>query len=58
MDPKLFDKFVIETGKRITALRSEAAKYRNQRNAARADLDKAMQRIRKLHAELEEARRK
>jgi predicted nucleic acid-binding Zn-ribbon protein len=38
MDKKLFDQFVIETSKRISELRSEAAKYRHQRNEARTEL--------------------
>jgi hypothetical protein len=38
MDPELFDKFVTETGKRITSLRSEAARHRLLRNEARDEL--------------------
>ena len=34
-----FDELFIQTGKRIAELRAEAAKYRHQRNEARAELE-------------------
>jgi hypothetical protein len=33
-----FDELFIQTGRRIAELRAEAAKYRHQRNEARAEL--------------------
>ena len=41
-----FDELFVQTGKRITELRAEAAQYRHQRNQARA-------RVAELEAEVE-----
>jgi uncharacterized coiled-coil DUF342 family protein len=37
LDRETFDRFMIETGKRIADLRAESAKHRTQRNEARAE---------------------
>lgn len=47
-----FDRFVIETGKRISDLRAEAAKFRVQRNNARAEVAELRAELDSLLAEV------